>query len=86
MPLYEYSCTTCGKVFESFSTMLKRSQPRTCPVCGTRTGQHVEIPEDGRVDTVGGYQMAAVMKDGRTVPGSFGKVARINKGKTPFKP
>ena len=33
MPLYEYYCTHCDGIFESFRPMREASEPWPCPVC-----------------------------------------------------
>ncbi|HUH13057.1 MAG TPA: zinc ribbon domain-containing protein [Longimicrobiales bacterium] len=34
MPLYEYSCTTCGTRFEAMRRMSERASAPACPGCG----------------------------------------------------
>ncbi len=34
MPLYEYYCERCNKVFESLQAISKSDQPVACPKCG----------------------------------------------------
>ncbi|MBI4544073.1 MAG: zinc ribbon domain-containing protein [Gemmatimonadetes bacterium] len=34
MPLYEYSCRTCGTAFERRLKYEERLAPQTCPACG----------------------------------------------------
>jgi putative FmdB family regulatory protein len=34
MPLYEYSCTECGKQFELIRALAERDLPCQCPHCG----------------------------------------------------
>jgi putative FmdB family regulatory protein len=41
MPLFEYECKTCGKIFEVF---VQRRDPSTlpnCPECGTADVEHI---------------------------------------------
>jgi len=33
MPLYEYECTKCGKIFEDFTTLAKLDEKKKCS-CG----------------------------------------------------
>ena len=34
MPLYEYICEKCDKVFEALGSMQKSEEPTACPKCG----------------------------------------------------
>jgi putative FmdB family regulatory protein len=34
MPLYEYYCERCDKVFEALRSLRQSDQPSPCPVCG----------------------------------------------------
>lgn len=34
MPLYEYRCEACSKVFESYTRPSDEGKNATCPVCG----------------------------------------------------
>jgi len=42
MPLYEYSCSSCGVVFEHLSKEQKDSE--ICPSCGKVAGKKLSIP------------------------------------------
>lgn len=35
MPVYEYQCQRCGRVFERF-TLVASADPGACPACGAR--------------------------------------------------
>lgn len=39
MPIYDYICKDCRKVFEMTLTLLQHDKPVACPKCGSR---HVE--------------------------------------------
>jgi len=34
MPIYEYECKKCGKVFEIYQRLSEKSDDIKCPVCG----------------------------------------------------
>ncbi len=34
MPIYEYSCRTCGETFEQWHPSMKNLLPVACPKCG----------------------------------------------------
>lgn len=34
MPIYEYTCDTCGAEFEHFARSMTRSEKPRCPQCG----------------------------------------------------
>jgi hypothetical protein len=33
MPIYEYECTSCGKVFDQRRAVDDRDAPQACPAC-----------------------------------------------------
>ena len=35
MPIYEYSCPSCGKTFEEFMRASDNAETAACPSCGT---------------------------------------------------
>ena len=35
MPIYEYSCPSCGKTFEEFMRASDNAETASCPSCGT---------------------------------------------------
>lgn len=37
MPLYEYYCDKCDKIFESVQPITKSDQPIPCPKCGRKS-------------------------------------------------
>jgi len=44
MPIYEYTCTECGKEFEEL-VPLKRPDNPPCPVCGSaKTEKKMSLP------------------------------------------
>jgi putative FmdB family regulatory protein len=36
MPVYEYKCKKCGKIFESFRWASEESTEEVCPKCGSK--------------------------------------------------
>jgi putative FmdB family regulatory protein len=36
MPIYEYTCRTCGNEFEELTRAMKDSAATSCPRCGSR--------------------------------------------------
>ncbi len=54
MPIYEYACRACGKVFEAF--LLRRSDEAevACPECSTREVERV-ISRPAAVSTGSGW-------------------------------
>ncbi len=34
MPIYEYECKKCGKIFEIYQRLSEKSEDLKCPVCG----------------------------------------------------
>lgn len=34
MPVYEYYCDRCGKIYESLRPVSRRDEPVPCPKCG----------------------------------------------------
>ena len=41
MPVYEYRCTSCGKLFEINCHLSEREQLAVCPQCSSREVQPV---------------------------------------------
>ncbi len=41
MPIYEYACRSCGKVFEAFLIRRTDEAEVACPVCATREVEKV---------------------------------------------
>jgi putative FmdB family regulatory protein len=37
VPIYEYYCDSCDKVFDSLQSIAKSDQPVPCPACGRRS-------------------------------------------------
>ncbi|NLV74733.1 MAG: zinc ribbon domain-containing protein [Chloroflexi bacterium] len=35
MPIYEYTCQSCGHAFEKLVSASARNQPMPCPACGS---------------------------------------------------
>lgn len=38
MPLYEYRCESCQKIFEAYKRLSDKSE-EACPACGSRSGR-----------------------------------------------
>lgn len=34
MPIYEYQCQKCGKIFETYMRLSDKDEDLKCPVCG----------------------------------------------------
>ena len=34
MPIYEYECKKCGKIFEVYQRLSEKGEDIKCPVCG----------------------------------------------------
>lgn len=41
MPIYEYKCETCGKIFEKFQKINERQDSIKCPVCGSNETKRI---------------------------------------------
>ena len=51
--------------------MSSRSEVKECPECSETKGEHVEIPSHTQEPIINKYEMGAVTKSGRVVPGRF---------------
>lgn len=78
--LYEYECE-CGENATAFRHMDDRDDAPECQ-CGKRMDR-IEIPSSVTMDPVGGYQMGAVTKSGRVIPGNFGQAPKKGKWHRP---
>ncbi len=75
MPLYTYACE-CGHEYEEIVKYEERDTVLiSCEKCRKRMKRAVDGAKLGKPP----YQMAAVMGDGRVVPGHFGKEAKRNR-------
>ena len=36
VPIYEYKCQHCAKVYEKLRNMTQQNDPTTCPTCGSK--------------------------------------------------
>ena len=36
MPVYEYTCESCGRGFESVRSLSRKDDPAPCPECGSQ--------------------------------------------------
>ena len=41
MPIYEYQCRKCGKIFEKIQKMSERGNSLTCPYCGGKKPEKI---------------------------------------------
>jgi putative FmdB family regulatory protein len=41
MPIYEYTCEACGKIFEEFKFTAGRDEKTQCPFCGSEETRRV---------------------------------------------
>lgn len=41
MPIYEYSCQKCGKVFEKLTKACSRDEEMECPECGSKETKRI---------------------------------------------
>jgi putative FmdB family regulatory protein len=67
MPLYEFSCPSCGHQFEEMKRLAQRDEPEPCPSCGasaTREISGAAIHGGG-----GGGPMPSVSGGGGCAPG-----------------
>ncbi len=39
MPIYEYKCVKCGKVFEAYKRITEEKQHENCPFCGEKANK-----------------------------------------------
>ena len=57
MPLYEYRCGSCSRVFEAYKRLSEEESAERCPACGekaARTGLSVISARTGRPGAAGG--------------------------------
>lgn len=74
MPLYSYDCDRCDSRGEQIVPFAGRNEPpdKCCPCGGTWVYGGLQLCAVGKRE----YQMAAILGDGRHVPGHFGKSAK----------
>ena len=53
MPLFEYHCQNCGKVFEVFTQRRDRTVTPACPECGKTDVERIWSPFSGRISEGG---------------------------------
>lgn len=56
MPLYEYRCARCGRVFEAYKRLSDEVKGETCPACGgesVRAGLSLVSPAKGSGPSAG---------------------------------
>jgi putative FmdB family regulatory protein len=54
MPLFEYRCQGCGRVFEVFTQRRELGAAPTCPACGKTEAERVLSSFSGKVGDTGG--------------------------------
>jgi putative FmdB family regulatory protein len=55
MPIYEYACRSCDKVFEAFILRKSDASDVACPACGAReVSRQMSRPAAARVGAGGG--------------------------------
>ncbi len=55
MPIYEYACTSCGKVFEAFILRQSDASEVACPACQAReVSRQMSRPAAARTGGSGG--------------------------------
>lgn len=62
MPLFEYECQDCGRVFEVFTQGRDQKVRPKCPECGSKNVERIWSPFSGRIggggscaSTTGGF-------------------------------
>ena len=51
MPLYDYHCKPCDRLFESFRSVASRNEPAQCPVCNSNAQVFLVMTGFARIDT-----------------------------------
>ncbi len=41
MPIFEYRCTGCGRIFEEIAKQGQETVEWNCPICGVREGKRI---------------------------------------------
>jgi putative FmdB family regulatory protein len=54
MPLYEYECQHCGRIFEVFTQRREAGTQPKCPACGKAGAERVLSSFSGKVSEGGG--------------------------------
>jgi putative FmdB family regulatory protein len=54
MPLFEYRCRECGRVFEVFTQRRDQNISPACPDCGKKNVDRLLSPFAGRIGEGGG--------------------------------
>ena len=74
MPIYTFKCPDCDFAEETIATIDERDTIKiSCPKCCTFMIRAVDAPNIGKP----AHQMGAILDNGKTVYGEFGKSARI---------
>ena len=51
MPLYDYHCKPCDRLFESFRSVASRNEPALCPACNSNAQVFLVMTGFARIDT-----------------------------------
>lgn len=62
MPIYEYECTVCDKVYDELRSMKDRNVSGACPVCAHEANRILSAPAG--ID--GGFTTGYVHRSGKT--------------------
>ncbi len=65
MPIYEYACDVCGKIFEEFQS-IKADSLSTCKLCGSKTVHRIVSKTSFILKGSGWYVTDYARKDGST--------------------
>lgn len=78
MPLYDYQCELCQRVFEIMVPLHEADHKRDCQDCGGLLARILTRPPaiHGEV-----FQTKAILSNGQKVPGHFGKSAPLRRKK-----
>ena len=58
MPIYEYTCTSCGNDFEKLRPVTRMDDPAPCAACGGESSRHLSV--FAAFSSGGGGEVAAV--------------------------
>ena len=51
MPLYDYHCKPCDRLFESFRSVASQNEPAQCPACNSNAQVFLVMTGFARIDT-----------------------------------
>ena len=85
MPLYEYHCKPCNRLFESFRSVASRGNPPPCPDCSDASQVFLVMTGFARIDIHSRWRPASPVEQlaGRGVAGPgvamLGKPSRVQR-------